>query len=296
MGKQRRAHLRAASAEDTLSQARSLCAARPTPFTKDAALLEQGTLLFELRISLYEVAKEERPAALSVERTLSVNLHRRLKLSSDKLHFIKKVRELRLNKMEAEILLLLTLSELGMIDRVSETHKVQRVMCRKGTEALRIAQALHEEGKLVSSGLVTVNVDEIMDTSTIEIAPDFIASFLRKRSSESGPWMARTYQRLLDNTYLLVKLAYDRANKVDERRGGNYRSRTLSSSKFDRVSSSINYYTASLWRKLERHPRWPLNALRVADLEREEKLIVLVLIGKQRNFFRFREGDIKEES
>jgi len=285
MGKERRAYLRAMSGEDIISQASHFCANKPAPFRSDAEILEEATALFDLRMSLYNVDKTKLTHAATVETNLKEHLHRRLKASSSNLHFIKKVRELHLSRIEVELLLLFTLSELGMIDRVSDTYSAQRIMCKKGGEALKVAQALHEEGKLARSGLLSVSVDEIMDSMTVQIAADFLCPFLKKRSSPSGPWSARTYQKLLDSLYLLVKLAYDRANNIDQNRTFNPRTRILNSGKFDRVSSTISYYTRTLWDKLEKHPRWPLNALRTANLEREEKLIVLVLIGKELGFF-----------
>jgi len=268
-----------ASETEIIAQAKRLCKKRSKPFRTDIEVLEAATILFKLKEVLRCIDDVDRPGVIALERRVTRSLHERLSLSSQNVPVVSTIRENRLSRIDVEILLLLALSALGMVEQTNDVFEVQRAMRKSGKESLKVARALSQESRLVSSELVLLDYDEIMARSSVEIAGDFIAPFLSRRGSRNGHWSVRTYQELLDRLYNLVKLAGDRADLIYEKRSSRRSRQGMSG-----ISSRINHLTRTLWHKVGQHPRWPLNKLRNAQLSREEKFIVLVLVGKELGF------------
>jgi SpoVK/Ycf46/Vps4 family AAA+-type ATPase len=233
----------------------------PQRFRSNDKILEAAALLFKLR-----EATDPQEAALA--KHFSAHFHKCLKLSSVELSLIRVFNETALDHIEKEVLLLLTLSALGMHSRVSSFEEIQRAMDKTGKVALSVARVLDEDGRLVKAKLI--KSESMMGTKKFWVYPILIKTIIS--SGDINKLGAKKYEDLLEEVCKVVKAT---AAKV---KGINRVDRDNGLLKGDRlIDKSLNV----IFEALRKHPDWPLYQLLRLSLSPKERFIMLMLAGKE---------------
>lgn len=145
---------------EVLLEAERFCKSRTKSFSDDAEVLDALGLLVRLRTTPpadHSGTQARRLSSLKERATIVFN--ERFDRSPLTLHAVNLPRELELNAIEREILLVLIASEFGIVPSVRDIEDLQKVMNRHGAESLAIARALTSEAILVASETVSVDED-----------------------------------------------------------------------------------------------------------------------------------------
>jgi SpoVK/Ycf46/Vps4 family AAA+-type ATPase len=279
------------------SEAESFCSRKLKPFKNDSEILEAAQILFDLRREI--TVQEDRNSygeVLPLENAVARRMHKALKASSNKIHMVKMFNQHRLNKLEKEILLFLSLSAFGMLEKgirrpldsgEIRIMDVQKALRRAGIDRLAVVHALSQGSRLISAGLVKCDEEFPVASSELDVSDEFLAPLFVNSAYSDGTWKVKTYEELLDKTCVIVKCLKEHSSVLDDddddipfppRWRHRFGIRTRSG------RNEVERHLVVLAKTLDRHRNWPLSKVLTDKLEREEKLIILALMGKELGF------------
>lgn len=254
-----------------------LARSRPVAFRGDAEALDALRVVIDGRSARRDAMPRGDAPPASLVREATRRFHERFARSADSCELARVVKGAKLRRVESEILLALALKAIGFgsrsITRMSDIDDVQSLLAGSAADALEILRTLSPEGRLVTSGLVSVQHHELLNEAVIELSDDLVAAIVGVHEAEAKLWEARTHDDLLDRCRLLVSALTRRGDCVREERAG-----MPGSGRIRRATSRLRRMQAGLRRQLERHPEWPLaQVLREVGGETEALAFVALL-------------------
>jgi SpoVK/Ycf46/Vps4 family AAA+-type ATPase len=150
------------------------------PFKTDDEILEKSLWIFELRndLKFHNLVLKRAEVSLSLERKATAALHRRMNASAKTLQVIRVAGRFRLNRIEKEILLLMTLARLSILTRVGDLESIQKLLFRNGAQAIAVVRALSSQGRLRQFGLIDNDSD-----SHFAVSKEFVDSIVNKEKN-----------------------------------------------------------------------------------------------------------------
>jgi SpoVK/Ycf46/Vps4 family AAA+-type ATPase len=272
-------------------EAEQLCRGEVRPFKSDGEVLEFARILFRLRQKQNSPDDQQSYREMvTLERALSRRLHSNLKASSNKLYLAKVFKQQRLNRLEREIVLFLSLASLGMFNESGMRHwgnvriaDVQDALNGRGPEKLAVVRALSDNSRLNSSGIVGLDHDEVPANKVVQVSCNFLSPLVKKGKSFDNSWKVKSYEELLDKLYMVVKCLQRRGECISsERRNAPWASH---GAELETENRRVLRHIATLMQTLRKHPRWPLSRALKKELRHQERLMLLVLLGKDLGFF-----------
>ncbi len=262
-----------------VEEATAFLAKRSQGFKCDEQILQAARVLFKLREFLDEEddVNANRELAELTEK-VRVRIHRNL-LRSSKTHFGRTIKSRKLDEVEVEILLLLSLCALGMRSRVHDIEDLQEALKMSGDNSINVVKALMDEGRLASAELVVLDQEEMPVDTSIKVSREFLAPLISNDRNRRGVWDVKTYRDLLDKTYAIVRALQQRSEMVHalQMRG------MYGESEINEASHQSRRHIRTLENTLAVHPQWPLKVIFALDWHETE--IVLVLLGKELGFY-----------
>jgi len=273
-------------------EAEKFCRQLPRPFKDDAELLDAARTLFDLRSALRcEDDEGSYRKLLGQASTLGSKFHRALNLSSEDIRIVKVFRKHRLNRLEKEILLFLTLTALGMFSGSDyeevgalPVKKVQEVLTDGTRKRLAIISALAEGSRLLKSGLVELMSEDRALEGAVRASDDFVDPLYEESAPSDGAWKVRRYEELLDKLHLIVQclsVGFDEFPHFLPHRRPISRGCLI-----DKAKRTVFRRLDALHKTLVRHPHWPLRGVLEKLPAQQDELIIVVLIGKELGFAR----------
>ncbi|NLW82852.1 MAG: ATP-binding protein [Phycisphaerae bacterium] len=252
------------------------------PFKSDEEILELILQIFELRNSLNKNMSllgdgKSNNINAGIEIKMTNYFHKCIDSTDSSVYIVDIIKKFKLRRIEREVLLLFTLSHLGIIRGVSSAAAMQKWFERSGKTVLNVIRTISEGSRLLTSRLIQQDSED----DSYCVGSEFIEPLINKTKRFVTGWDVKSYSALLDKLYDISKVAKNRADAI-ERVQVSYRTHT-SGKHFTKVIED------NLWRlknTLEKHPNWPLNKLIKSKLNDSEKLIVLILTSKDLGHFR----------
>ncbi len=262
-----------------MEAAKTLLTKRSRSFKSDAEIFEAAATMFSLREFIYEeedagVNRELAKLAQSLRQRLHRNLGR-----SAKTHMGKTFKAKKLNEVESEILLLLSLGALGMRKSVHDIEDLQAALKLDEADSINVVKALCPEGRLACSELVILDHEETPMETRVRVSREFLGPLISNDRDLHGGWDVSSYQALLDRTYTIVQSLQQRAEKIRDKQ----RRDTIDQSEIAEISYRMRRHIRTLHQTLDEHPKWPLRV--IFDLGKREEQIVLALLGKELGFY-----------
>lgn len=264
------------------------------PYRDDAAVLADVELLLAVRgecRGAHRVALARRLRGLA--RGLRTRLHRGLDASPSP-HLACSLRRLRLNRVEREIVLVLSLLALGMLagrgSSSLEVDDLQRLLALEGRDLLRVPAALVAGGRLRASGTAHVEEGDLPVDHVVQLDPSFIEPLLtaagaRGAVSDDG-WRVRTHEELLDQLQVLAAALVERGGEVESLQCGF----SGFEAQLARSNRVVARHQRALERALQQHPAWPLARLRGNRFDIAETQVLVLLLGIEMGFHDARDG------
>ena len=255
------------------------------PFRDDDRILETAIQVFRSRETLVRKAnsidENERAQANDLSqlvKQLTRNLHKGLALTPRSVCLAGLCKRLRLNRIEAECLMVLLLGKLGLMEsRVNDIGDVVRVLCLPAAKSLAALRSLSESGRLFRKGVIFYSdPDEELGERTIILDPSIVQTVLEGKHQKS--WAA-SLNREDDLRELLARLTRAMQKKSDEldtviRGYGNQ-------AEFQKWHRKQGWLLRQLDEVLKAKPTWKLSRARNAmNLLSEDWIILLALMGK----------------
>ena len=245
----------------------------------DGDILESARILFALRETLDgECDEEDVEQLLLVEEEVSTCLHNAILESPG--HIATTARQNKLDKTEGEILILLTLSSLGLFKRIDTAFELQTALKKDARRRLEILRAITRQSRLVSSGLVILREEDIPTENEVRASSEFLVPLRSNNGRPSDVWTVKTYEELLDHLAPLVRTLYDRSESIAHEQAGWDQGKD----DIDKASRRVKRLLQTLDKTLQEHHDWRFFDFFQSDLTNAEKLIVIALMGKDLGF------------
>lgn len=151
------------------------------PFKSNNDLLYTASRLFELR----QLTDKDIPA---LDKKVSSVFHQRLILSSKKLRIAKVLAKHKLNRMEKELLLILTAGRTGVYPKPLATAEILKALSKTGMATLPLLMNMSQSSRLSRLGLVDVEPG----STRCQISYDFAAEIIGKEASKSCEELGQT--------------------------------------------------------------------------------------------------------
>jgi len=278
----------------TRCAAERFCRGKTRRFKSNREVLRAAQILFDLRREMtMQQDKNSHKELLCLEKAVSANLHKTIEASPVKISIVSAFKQQRLSKMEREIVLFLALSAFGMARFRGRRRpdffgldEIQNVVLTQSRDNLAIARAFTEGSRLVSSGIVSTCGEGFPVGIGILVSNEFLVKVLADGRFSSNGWKVRTYDGLLDKTYLIVRTLYERSINISlGARDNPFPWRPMPRFDADTGDFQLRRNMEVLTETLERHRNWPLSGVLSEVRTREEKLVILALLGKELGFF-----------
>ncbi|MCZ6603110.1 MAG: hypothetical protein O6952_08890, partial [Planctomycetota bacterium] len=267
------------SGTSPIIEAEHFCSRGAKVFRTDAEILQVARALFSLRAKTeWETEPDVLKRIQHLDRKLSRILHVALSKASSKLHIANTFRRLRLTQVEREILLGLTLSATGMVDRVSDIEDLQKLVCRRGKDGLNVVKSLQGGSRLVAREMVILETGDLPVLSEIKPGPNFLEPLLVKGHLQVG-WRVKNYEDLLDRTYAIFRALRQRADELSSTERWNTADPDTS-----KTTTQIKRLLYKFYSTASEHPEWPMIGLLDSGLQRQDLYVVILLLGKELGF------------
>jgi len=273
--------------EKPYTKAKIFCENDNLHFRSDNEILDLASAIFLVRAGIKESKEGSIPDdAVRLERKASRLFHSGIRRSLTT-QIGKTFGKHRLNQIEKEIVLLLTLQALGFEDysaygeiRIRELEEyrisqMQKHLVAGNTGVLQLAKVLSPNGRLALSGLVHVEHDPIPARISAEVSTDFLEPMLHQAGNRTDMWNAKSYTDFLDKCFPLVKALIAKSDELDNVAKWR-RDEVKDLKKFQR---QISHLMEGFRNTIKAHPSWPLKPFQ--DLLSEQSKIVLLLLGKE---------------
>ncbi len=255
-------------------------AASGSGFNGEAEIIEAMRILVALRAALRDPESlEELRSTEALETRATQLFHQRLRACDPSLPVIRLFERHGLDPLERELLLFLVASTLGIVSAAADMEDVQIAMRKHGAERLQIARAFTEEGRLASTGLISLDDEDDLLHRPAAVSPEVIAPFLGCDGREYEGFDVQSQDQLLERCFPLFSKLRERAASLENSFGRFFHSR----SSVEAINRRIDRLARALWATFERHPQWPLSQTRW-KLNRQETEMIVALIGKDLGF------------
>jgi hypothetical protein len=254
------------------------------PFQSDEEILDFCFHLFNMR----EFLLDNRDPALQregaeINRDLTRQLH--VSLGQSKELYIPSVcRKHRLNRMEREVLLLLTCYSLGSyrkrnLEGPSESRwklaDVNRLVGSKSATSLSVFRCLAPRCRLVRTGLVLVSEYVAPVNRDVGVTAEFLEPLLNCAGQVANVWDVKKYEEFLDRCHAFGKILVERSE---------IHGPTFWATGYGPDLAKCNRQIArqyNLFRNtVAPHPSWPLREIR--ELQDDSSIqMVIVLLAKE---------------
>ena len=260
----------------------------PTPFIDNDQILESVLVVFRSREELARkkglFQEDEVDNVRSVAKTvrgLTRNWHQRLGLTPRSVPLADLCKRLRLNRLEAEILVALLLDPLGLWDgRVTDVGDILRVLSLPASKSLSALRALSETGKLHRKGILFYHEpDEDLRDRNISIDPGIVQMVLQDKGTASGLSQLKREDDLRDVLARLTRITQKKSDELDNVMRG-YRGQA----EFQKWSRKQDWLLRQLEEVVQARPDWKLSRARAEIAATDQDwVILLALMGKALN-------------
>lgn len=257
----------------------------PTPFRDNDEVLECSLIVFRAR---EELADKERlfhdddsgqlKAVSQAVRKLTRNLHERLSLTPRSVSLVDTCKRLRLNRIEAEILLALLLDPLGLCDhRITDVGDVLRVLSLPASKSLSALRALSETGKLHRKGVLFYDEpDEDLRDRNISIDPGIMETVLHNKNTDSSLASLKREEELRDVLARLTRTMQKKSDELNDVMRGYSRQ-----GEFQKWRRKQDWLLRQLDEVLRAKPAWQLSLARdEMNIAEQDWTVLLALMGK----------------
>lgn len=259
---------------------------RPAPFESNDALVEGARQMFHARRLLAEVEQDasRRADADRVsdnEATWTDYWHESFDMTGDGVVICEQCRKHGLSRTEREILIALVLDRLALLETgVRTCGDVLGVLGLSGPQVIQSLRSLSEHGRLHKAGLISYDdPDEDLRERRIVVDPTLVETVLYDQAARERGWPVKTEEELYDRLRTLSRGFMKKVQAVE------YAEDALPGHNSDiyRTYRRVDRLVTGLEETLELHPDWRLQKLltHAADICRAERLIILILVGKE---------------
>lgn len=247
------------------------------PLKNDRELLNAAVTVYQIRktsLGLYDKDSDKKNGALDSKMNRWFIKARRLHSNSTLLGKI--FRKHRLNNIEQEIFILMTLHDLGLCERtIRDIEELQNFLDRKNGDRFRVLEALLPTGRLEMSGLI-FREEKRGTRSEMKIDPAIKDALLNKKTSMEPKWVIRSEEDLYFILFDLSRCYKEKVETLSARSHG-WPSRSSSSPLLENTEKH-------LWGIMTKNPKWKICKL-LKPLSIEEKRIVLFLLCSEFGYY-----------
>jgi AAA+ superfamily predicted ATPase len=242
----------------------------------DERLIDAAGYLFTLRQSIdgdRDLARAERKA--------SERFHWAIQKASKDMYLPQVFRQHKLTRIEQEILLAVIAGTLGLCENPGNLVGIQGMMHRETGVMLQVRRAIGVKGRLVKNDFIDIEISR-GESPKVSLGNELLNKLVYKKQRSKSRWNVHDYNGCLNLLKDLVKVASDKANAVE-----TMQEIGEDDNEFMPQNESILRFYGNMRRLCTKNPKWPISWLmKQTNLCQEERMVVLVLLGKELGFGR----------